>query len=136
MMWLLSKMIKKERFVLGKVYGYCRTALADEKEIQRRIELIKKYCEDNGLSLEKCFYDDGVHGFDIGEDFKQLMRELKSGDMVVLRDPSQLSRSSARLQILFKQFADMEVKILYVNGGEVRMSSISEWIEKRLTRQI
>ena len=121
---------------MGKVYGYCRTALADEKEIQRRIELIKKYCEDNGLSLEKCFYDDGVHGFDIGEDFKQLMRELKSGDMVVLRDPSQLSRSSARLQILFKQFADMEVKILYVNGGEVRMSSISEWIEKRLTRQI
>ena len=124
----------KERFLLCKVYGYCRTALADEEEIQRRIELIKKYCEDNGLSLEKCFYDDGVNGFDIGEDFKQLMRELENDDMVVIRDPSQLSRSSERLLMLMGQFDHMGVKIVYVNGGEVRMPSIAEWIEKRLAR--
>ena len=120
---------------MGKVYGYCRTALADEKEIQERIELIKRYCEDNGLSLEKCFYDDGVSGFDIGKDFKQLMRELENGDTVVIRDPSQLSRNSARLQILLEQFADMEVKIVYVNGVEVCIPSISEWVEKRLARR-
>lgn len=119
---------------MGKVYGYCRTALADEEEIRRRIELIKRYCEDNGLSLEKCFYDDGVNGFDIGEDFKQLMHELENGDMVVIRDPSQLSRSSERLLILRGQFDHMGVKIVYVNGGEVRMPSIAEWIEKRLAR--
>ena len=119
---------------MGKVYGYCRTALADEEEIKKRIGLIERYCKDSGLSLEKCFYDDGVSGFDIGEDFKQLMRELENGDTVVVRDPSQLSRSNARLQILFEQFTDMEVKIVYVNVGEVRMPSIAEWVEKRLTR--
>ena len=121
---------------MGKVYGYCRTALAEEGEIQRRIELIKKYCEDNGLNLETCFYDDGVNGFDIGEDFKQLMRELERGDIVVIRDPSQLSRSSARLRVLLSQFEDMRVKIVYVNGGEIRMPSIAEWIEERLARQL
>lgn len=121
---------------MGKVYGYCRTALADEEEIKKRIELIEKYCEDNRLSLEKCFYDDGVNGFDIGEDFKQLMHELENGDMVVIRDPSQLSRSNTRLQILLSQFEDMEVKIVYVNGGEVCMPSIAEWVAKRLARQI
>ena len=119
---------------MGKVYGYCRTALADEEEIIKRTELIKKYCEDNGLTLEKCFCDNGVNGFDIGEGFKQLMGELENEDVVVLRDPSQLSRSNARLQMLFEQFADMEVKILYVNGGEVSMPSIAEWVEKRLAR--
>ena len=119
---------------MGKVYGYCRTALADEEEIQKRIKLIEKYCEDNGLSLEKCFYDDGVNGFDIGEDFKQIMHELENGDMVVIRDPSQLSRSNARLQMLFEQFVDMGVKILYVSEGEVCMPSIAEWVEKRLAR--
>ena len=119
---------------MGKVYGYCRTALADEEEIQKRIELIKRYCEDNGLSLGKCFYDDGVSGFDIGEDFKQLMRELENGDTVVVRDPSQLSRSSERLLILMGQFDHMGVKIVYVNGGEVRMPSIAEWVEKRLAK--
>ena len=119
---------------MSKVYGYCRTALADEEEIIKRTELIKKYCEDNCLTLEKCFCDNGVNGFDIGEGFKQLMGELENGDVIVLRDPSQLSRSNARLQMLLEQFADMEVKILYVNGGEVRMPSIAEWIEKRLAR--
>ena len=121
-------------FLLGKVYGYCRTALADEEEIKRRIELINKYCEDKGLTLEKCFYDDGVNGFDIGEDFKQLMRELENGDTVVVCDPSQLSRSSERLFILMGQFDHMGVKIVYVNGGEVRMPSIAEWVEKRLAK--
>lgn len=119
---------------MGKVYGYCRTALADEKEIIKRTELIKRYCEDNGLTLEKCFCDNGVSGFDIGEGFKQLMCELESGDMVVIRDLSQLSRSNARLQMLMEQFKDMGVKIMHVNGDEVRMPSIAEWIEKRLAR--
>ena len=125
---------KKERFLLGKVYGYCRTALADEEEIRKRADLIKKYCEDNGIVLEKCLYDDGVSGFDIGENFKQLMRELENNDTVVVRDLSQLSRSNARLQILFEQLENMGVKIVYVNGGEVCMPSISEWVAKRLSK--
>ena len=119
---------------MRKVYGYCRTALADEEEIIKRIELVKKYCEGNGLTLAKCFCDNGVNGFDIGEGFKQLMGELENGDMMVVRDPSQLSRSNARLQMLLEQFADMEVKILYVNGDKIPIPSIAEWIEKRLAR--
>ena len=120
---------------MGKVYGYCRTALADEKEMAKRIELIERYCEDNGLKLEKCFYDDGVSGFDIGEGFKQLMSVLENGDAIVLRDPSQLSRSNARLQILLEQFANMEVEIVYVSEKEASAPSIAEWIEKRLARR-
>ena len=120
---------------MGKVYGYCRTAFADEEEIIKRTELIKKYCEDNGLTLEKCFCDNGVNGFDIGEGFKQLMGELENEDVIVLRDPSQLSRSNARLQMLFKQFADMAVEIVYVSEKEVHTPSIAEWVEKRLARR-
>ena len=120
---------------MGKVYGYCRTALADEEEIQKRIGLIKRYCEDNRLSLEKCFYDDGVSGFDIGEDFKQLMRELEKDDILVVRDISQLSRMNSRLLMLIEQFRDMGVKVLYVEGGEVDTSAIAQWINERIVRQ-
>lgn len=116
---------------MGKVYGYCRTALANEEEIKKRIELIKKYCEDNELNLEKCFYDDGVSGFDLGEDFKQLMRELNCGDTVVIRDASQLSRSNARLQVLMSQFDDMGISIVHVNGAKIDTLSISKWLENR-----
>ena len=118
-----------------KVYGYCRTALADEEEIQKRIKLIEKYCEDNGLRLEKCFYDDGVSGFDVGEDFKQLIRELDKGDILVIRDISQLSRMNARLLMLIEQFRDMGVKVLYVEGDEADTSAIAQWISERIIRQ-
>ena len=120
---------------MGKVYGYCRTALADEEEIQRRIELIKKYCEDNSLSLEKCFYDDGVSGFETGEDFKRLMRELENGDMLVIINLSQLSRSNARLLVLMSQFNDMGVETVYVDGDKVDTSAIAKWINERVIRQ-
>ena len=75
-----------------------------------------------------------MSGFNIGEGFKQLMHELENGDIIVVRDIAQLSRSNARLQILMEQFEDMGVKIVYVNGGDVRMPSIAEWVEKRLSR--
>ena len=120
---------------MGKVYGYCRTALADKEEITKRIDLIKRYCEDNGLKLEKCFYDDGVSGFDTGEDFKQLMRELENGDTVILRDSSQLSRRHTRLIMLIKQFNNMGVKVMYIEGDEVDTSTISQWINERIIRQ-
>ena len=120
---------------MGKVYGYCRTALADKGEIAKRIELIQRYCEDNGLKLEKYFYDDGVSGFDTGEDFKQLMRELEKGDILVVRDISQLSRMNARLLMLIEQFKDMGVKVLYVEGGEADTSAIAQWISERIVRQ-
>ena len=120
---------------MGKVYGYCRTALADEEEIQKRIGLIKKYCEDNGLSLEKCFRDNGVSGFETGEDFKQLMRELEKDDVLVIRDVSQLSRMNSRLLMLIEQFRDMDVKVLYIEGDEADTSAIAQWINERIIRQ-
>jgi DNA invertase Pin-like site-specific DNA recombinase len=116
---------------LCKVYGYCRVALASEEEAEKRIGLIKKYCEDNSLNLEKCFCDNGVSGFDTGEDFKHLMRKLKSGDMVVIINLSQLSRSNARLLALMSQFEDMGVKIIYTDGDQVDTSSITKWLDAR-----
>lgn len=118
-----------------KVYGYCRTALADKEEIKKRINLITRYCEEHNLNLEKCFYDDGVSGFDTGEDFKQLMSELKSGDTLVIRDISQLSRMNARLLMLLEKFRDMGVKVLYVEGDEADTSAITQWINERIIRQ-
>ena len=87
------------------------------------------------MKLEKCFYDDGVSGFDVGEDFKQLMRELDKGDILVIRDISQLSRMNARLLMLIEQFRDMGVKVLYVEGDEADTSAIAQWISERIIRQ-
>lgn len=120
---------------MGKVYGYCRVALASEEEAEKRIGMIKKYCESNNLNLDKYFCDNGVSGFEVGDDFKQLMRELENGDSVVVINLSQLSRSNARLLILIEQFEDMGVKIIYTDGNKVDTSSIKKWIDERWASQ-
>ena len=120
---------------MSKVYGYCRVALASEEEIREQTRMIAEYCKDNNLMVDGYFCDNGVSGFDIGEEFKQLLGELKNGDTVIMKDFARLSRSNARALAFMRQFDDMGVKILYVNGNDVDTSSISKWIEERLVRQ-
>ena len=120
---------------MGKVYGYCRVALASKEEAEKRIGLIKKYCEDNDLHLDKCFCDNGVSGFETGEDFKQLMCELENDDTVVINNLSQLSRSNARLLMLMEQLEDMGITILCVDGDEIDISSIKKCLESRWVSQ-
>jgi DNA invertase Pin-like site-specific DNA recombinase len=119
---------------LCKVYGYCRVALASKEEISEQMRVITNYCEDNNLKVDGFFCDDGVTGFDIGPEFKHLIEELKSGDTVVLTNLSRLSRSTAKLLMLMSQLKDMGVEVLCADNNEFDVSSIGEWLQKRLAR--
>lgn len=119
---------------MGKVYGYCRVALASEEEIDEQMRVIANYCEGNNLKVDGFFCDDGVSGFDVGVEFKHLLGELKEGDTVIMKDLARLSRSNAKALAFMRQFDDMGVKIIYVNGNDVDISSISKWLEERWAR--
>ena len=114
-----------------KVYGYCRVALASKEEISEQMRAIAGYCEGNNLKIDGFFCDDGVSGFDVGPEFKHLLGELKSGDMVIIKDVSRLTRSNERLLMLMGQFGYMGVKIVCVDGNKVNTSAMREWLDKR-----
>ena len=114
-----------------KVYGYCRVALANEEEIKDQMKLVAEYCKDNNLIVDGYFCDNGVSGFNVGEEFKQLLGELKSGDTIVIKDLARISRSNAKLLTMMDQFKDMGVKIVCVYGDEINTSSITKWLEER-----
>lgn len=117
-----------------KVYGYCRVALASKEEIEEQMRVIADYCEGNNLKVDGFFCDDGVSGFDVGPEFKHLLGELKSGDTVVITNLTRLSRSTAKLLMFMNQLKDMGVEVLCADKSEFDVSSIREWIEKRLAR--
>ena len=117
-----------------KVYGYCRVALTSKEEIAEQMRVIANYCEGNNLKVDGFFCDDGVSGFEIGEEFKHLLGELKSGDMVIITNPSRLSRSNAKLVMFMNQFKDMGVEIVFVDGNKIKTPSIRTWLDERLAR--
>lgn len=119
---------------MGKVYGYCRVALASKEEIEEQMRAIADYCEGNSLKIDGFFCDDGVSGFDVGPEFKHLLGELKSGDTVIIKDIARLTRSNARLLTLMGQFDYMGVTIICVDGNKVNTSAMREWLDKRWAR--
>lgn len=78
---------------MSKVYGYCRVAFADEKEMAKQVELVKDYCRDHSLLLDKCFCDNGVSGLNSYRDgFNEMLYTLQDSDVVVVRDIARISR--------------------------------------------
>lgn len=92
------------------VYGYCRVALANEKEMEQQRERIMRYCRMNHLETDECFCDNGVSGLTLDrEGLQQMLNHLKKGDVVVVKDVSRLTRNMYEYVILEKRFNDIGV---------------------------
>ena len=100
---------------MNKVYGYCRLALADNNKIAEQMRLVEKYCENNNLKLDGYFCDNGCNGFKTGEEFTNLLGELKQGDTVIIRDISRLSRDVYKCMNLMKTFENMGITLEMIN---------------------
>jgi DNA invertase Pin-like site-specific DNA recombinase len=123
--------IKKERFVMSKVYGYCRTARAGNMEEQ--IELVSNYCKAKGLDLVTCFCDDGVSAHNLSrEELDKLFGVLKDGDVVVTKDPSRFARDPQKQQLLINKICDIGVEIAYIDEKEEDDKiGIEAWAKQR-----
>ena len=90
------------------VYGYCRVALANEKEMEQQRERIVHYCRMNHLEVDECFCDNGVSGFTLDRaGLQQMLNHLKKGDVVVVKDAARLTRNMYEYMMLEKRFSDI-----------------------------
>lgn len=78
---------------MGKVYAYCRVALKNKEEMAQQCKMIGDYCNDNDLEVAEYFCDNGVSGLKFDRDaLQRLLRVLREGDIVVVKDYARLSR--------------------------------------------
>ena len=97
---------------MSKVYGYCRVALADEKEMAEQVKLVGDYCRDNGLTVDKYFCDNGASGLSLDrKGLNEVLEVLQEGDVVVVRDVARLSRNSSQCVSLVEQMEDWDIEL-------------------------
>lgn len=97
---------------MSKVYGYCRVALANEEEMMEQVKLVGDYCRDNGLTVDKCFCDNGISGLTLDrKGLNELLEVLQDGDVVVVRDIARLSRSYSQCLSLLEQVRDLDIEL-------------------------
>jgi DNA invertase Pin-like site-specific DNA recombinase len=97
---------------MSKVYGYCRVALANEEEMAEQVRLVGDYCRDNGLTVDKCFCDNGISGLTLDrKGLNELLKVLQEGDVVVVRDIARLSRSYSQCLSLLEQVQDLDIEL-------------------------
>lgn len=119
---------------MSKIYGYCRTARVGN--IEEQIELISKYCKNEGLKLEMCFCDDGMsaHRMDRPE-MSKLFNVIERGDTIVTRDFARFTRNPIALQVLIDNLNSSGVKIVCIETDEDdSVPLITAWFEERWKR--
>ena len=83
---------------MSKVHGYCRVAFANEEEMAQQCKIIQDYCKSNGLEVDEYFCDNGVSGLKLDRDaLQKLLKVLREGDIVVVKDYSRISRNLLQL---------------------------------------
>ena len=116
---------------MSKVYGYCRTARAENME--KQIELVSNYCKAKGLDLAVCFCDDGVSAHNVDRiEMNKLFDVIRRGDTIVTRDYSRFTRNPIVLQIFMDDMNSRGVEIMCVEENEDDSAPlIRAWFEQR-----
>lgn len=74
---------------MGKVYGYCRVALANDEEMAQQCKII----ESCGMEVDEYFCDNGASGLKFDrEALQRMLKILQDGDIVIVKDIARLSR--------------------------------------------
>lgn len=121
---------------MRKVYGYCRTALAEGNNMEVQCAVVENYCKAKGMKLEKCFCDPGVSAHNMNrEGLDELFDVLEKGDVVVIKDISRLARDPKKGIVLADKICGMGVEIIYVDklkDEDDDTSSIEDWLRSKL----
>lgn len=120
---------------MSKVYGYCRTALAEVNNMGVQCAVVENYCKSKGIKLERCFCDPGVSAHNMNrEGLDELFDVLEAGDVVVIKDISRLARDPEKCIMLADKICSMGAEIVYANESEEDddTSSIEDWLKSKL----
>ena len=110
------------------IYGYSRVSTSTQVEhgygLDTQESSIRKYCQDNGLALERIFTDAGISGaIEDGADetalhkragLIDLLAAIGAGDKVIVMNTSRLWRSQAAQAIIKREFLKKGAEVVSI----------------------
>lgn len=119
---------------MGKVYAYCRVAREENGNLGRQYEEVKEFCNRNGLNLHKIWSDEGGGLSQDRWSLQRMIRSLRKGDIVVVKNASRISRDMAGFAETMQIITDRGAKVEFIEGyGHLDNLGlwINEWFENR-----
>ncbi|MDR1364075.1 MAG: recombinase family protein [Oscillospiraceae bacterium] len=99
---------------MSRTFVYIRTNNPNADNLRTQYELLEKY------NVEKCFKD--IYSGNLKPDerlgFSELMKNLESGDILIVKNLSRISRSNLNLFKIFEKLKSMNVKVSSEIEGE------------------
>lgn len=96
------------------IYAYCRVSTVDQN-LDRQLEAINKYCEENNVSVTK-WYEDKASGKTFERTNYLAMKEaVQKDDVVIIKELDRFGRSMTLIKEEWQYFMDKGVKIIVID---------------------
>jgi DNA invertase Pin-like site-specific DNA recombinase len=119
---------------MGKVYAYCRVAREEDGNLDRQCEEVKEFCNKNGLNLHKIWSDEGSGLNQDRWSLQRMIRSLRKGDVVVVKNESRISRDMVGFADTMQIITGRGVKVEFIDKHESLDTIgvlIGEWFKNR-----
>ena len=107
-----------------KTVGYCRLSRDDgdneSQSITNQRKIISKYAQENGLTIDEWYIDDGVSGYSMDRpSFNRLKNDLNMNniDMVIVKDLSRLGRHNAGVNLFLENMTNSGKVVVAINDN-------------------
>lgn len=132
------------------VVGYCRLSRDDGNDQSTSIinqkKIITKWAQDNGMSIDKWYCDDGYTGINFDRpDMKKLMADLNNNRIstIIVKDYSRIGRKNTKVQEFVENLLLSNVRLISINDGydssccgEDDMLPIKAWMNEIYVKDV
>lgn len=96
------------------IYAYCRVSTT-EQNLDRQVEAITKYCEENNIVLTK-WYEDKVSGKNFERtNYLEMKEKVEKDDVIIIKELDRFGRSMTLIKEEWQYFMDKGVKIIVID---------------------
>ena len=130
---------------------YARLSKEDSRSdtslsIENQIDIMQKYCKDNGFAEPKVFFDDDRTGTNFErEGFQKLYAEAQSGniDVIVIKHTDRFGRNASQAGVYFDKIQEMQIRFISVlqyidtidpDSPAVEMLPLLFWVDEMQSR--
>lgn len=114
---------------MNKVYGYCRTAQANEAAIEKQKQEIFNYCNKVGFKVDKFFCESGS-GMVLHEHLKKIIENLGHGDLIIVSERSRIARDYFLVKTIEDKVVSCGAKLIIVNEIGMDIAAIENVLNR------